>query len=66
MILIVTVCLLLAPSECHDERRDLAEVALTPHACMSQALPEIARMTEGRPMHFVRSWRCAPASERRV
>jgi hypothetical protein len=60
MILYLTVCLILAPVECRREPIDLGETALTPHACMIQAPPAIARWHDGHPLHFVKAWRCGP------
>jgi hypothetical protein len=58
MILIMTVCLILAPVQCREEPIDLSLTAPTPHACMVQAQAEMARWHEGHPMHQVREWRC--------
>ena len=58
ILIIMTVCALNAPADCHEARLQFAEpVSLM--ACMMQAQPYLAQWVGEHPNVRVARWRCA-------
>ena len=61
MELVLTICLLAAPSDCHDEHLSVSMEQTTPMQCMIGAQSVIAEWLASRPKWKVTKWRCGPA-----
>jgi len=62
--LVLTVCLLSAPTACRDEWPEFAGESLT--ACMTQGQFRAARWVEQHPAYRIAKWRCQPAQARQT
>ncbi len=60
MEIVLTVCALLATSQCEERRINLdPEAKITPASCMMQSMPLVAQWAGEHPKLVVKRWRCA-------
>lgn len=64
MEIVLTVCALLAASQCEERRISLDPANVTEAGCMIQSMPLVARWAGENPKWVVKKWRCAPPGRR--
>jgi hypothetical protein len=61
MDLVLTICLILTPSECRIERLSVSIEPVPPQQCMVGAQQIIAEWVQSHPKWRIERWRCEPA-----
>jgi hypothetical protein len=59
MLILLSVCLLSSPADCHEERLNFAFDTVSAMACMVNSQAMIAEWQQGHPAWQVTRWRCA-------
>lgn len=59
MLILLSVCLLSSPSNCHEERLNFSFETINAMACMVHSQAMIAEWQQGHPAWQVTRWRCA-------
>jgi hypothetical protein len=59
VLILMSVCLLSSPANCHEERLNFAYENVSAMACMVRSQSAIAEWQEGHPDWHVTRWRCA-------
>lgn len=58
IILVMTACLLSAPSNCHEVNMAFSDADVTMMACTASAMPYVAQYIEDHPAESVKRWAC--------
>ena len=61
--LVVTACLLTAPTECRDHRLMIAPEGMTQSQCYSMSIPQLAQWKSTHERWRIKSWRCEPVNQ---
>lgn len=59
MLLLLSVCLIAQPSQCHDERIEITFDNPNPYICLRNSQSSLARWQVDHPAWTIRKWRCA-------
>ena len=59
LLLILTVCTVAVPADCHDTRLQYTD--MSPMACMMQGQQVAADFLDQHPGHRIERWRCTTA-----
>jgi hypothetical protein len=60
MLILISVCLLTAPGDCHEERLSFSFEEVNAVACMVRSQEAIAKWQRTHPGYRVDRWKCIP------